>query len=124
MAPAEHATGGRAAGPLGQDRVVAKKKLDEDKEPGLYKLLGLGMTVPAGIAVKKLADLTWLKVRGYPPPKNPAAPGVDWPEALAWAAASGALMGIGRLVAARGATSAYRSITGELPPHANADSAA
>ena len=102
---------------------MAKKKQVE-KEPGLYKLLGLGLAVPTGIVVKKLADTAWEKVRGYPPPKNPAAPGVDWPEAIAWAAVSGALMGVGRLVAARGATSAYQSITGELPPHANADSAA
>jgi len=102
---------------------VAKKK-QEQKESGLYKVIGLGLTVPAGIAVKKLADTAWLKVRGYPPPKNPAAPGVGWPEALAWAAVSGALMGAGRLVAARGATSVYQSITGELPPDANADSPA
>ena len=90
----------------------------------LYKLLGLGMTLPAGLLVKKAADTTWLKVRGYPPPKNPAAPGVSWPDALAWAAVSGVLYASARLVAARGAAAVYEKLTGQLPPDANADSAA
>ena len=101
-----------------------RKQKQKDKEPGLYKALGLGLAVPTGIVVKKLADTAWLKVRGYPPPKNPAAPGVGWGEALAWAAVSGVLVAAGRLVAARAATAIYQSITGELPPDMNADSAA
>ena len=63
---------------------MAKKQ--KVKTPLLYKMLGPAMAIPAGIVVKKVADTTWEKVRGYPPPKNPAAPGVSWPDALAWAA--------------------------------------
>jgi hypothetical protein len=103
---------------------VAKTKAPKVKTPLLYKALGLGMAVPTGIVVKKAADTAWLKVRGYPPPKNPAAPGVTWPDALAWAAASGVLYSAGRLVAARGAAAAYQKLTGHLPPGVNADSAA
>jgi Protein of unknown function (DUF4235) len=94
------------------------------KTPLLYKVLGPAMAVPAGILVRKTADTAWLKVRGYPPPKNPAAPGVSWPDAAAWAAVSGVLYATARLVAARGAAAAYQKVTGHLPPNVNTDSAA
>ena len=99
-------------------------KTQKVKTPVLYKLLGPAMAIPAGIVVKKATDTAWLKVRGYPPPKNPAAPGVSWPDALAWAAFSGVLYASARLVAARGAAATYQKITGHLPPGVNTDSAA
>jgi len=102
--------------------VVAKKQ--KVKAPLLYKLLGPAMAIPSGIVVRKAADTAWLKVRGYPPPKNPAAPGVTWPDALAWAAVSGVLYASARLVAARGAAATYQKLTGKLPPGLNVDSAA
>jgi Protein of unknown function (DUF4235) len=99
-------------------------KKQKVKTPLLYKVLGPAMAVPAGIVVRKAADTAWLKVRGYPPPKNPAAPGVSWPDAAAWAAVSGALYASGRLVAARGAAAAYEKLTGHLPANVNVDSPA
>jgi hypothetical protein len=102
---------------------VATKK-QKVKTPVLYKLLGPAMTIPAGIVVRKATDTAWLKVRGYPPPKNPAAPNVTWPDAAAWAAVSGVLYATARLVAARGAAAAYQKVTGPLPPGVNVDSAA
>jgi hypothetical protein len=101
---------------------VAKKQ--KVKTPLLYKLLGPAMAIPSGIVVRKAADTAWLKVRGYPPPKNPAAPGVTWPDALAWAAVSGVLYASARLVAARGAAATYEKLTGRIPPGLNVDSAA
>ena len=99
---------------------MAKKQ----KAPLLFRLLGPALAVPSGALVRKGADAAWLAVRGYPPPKDPAAPGVSWPDALAWAAFSGVLYAGARLVAARGASAAYEKLTGTLPPHLNADSAA
>lgn len=100
---------------------VARQK--KQKAPLTWKLLGSAFAVPAGVVVRKGADAAWLKVRGYPPPKNPAAPGVTWPDALAWAAVSGIAVATGRLVAARGAAAAYEKVTGKLPPGMNAGSA-
>ena len=91
---------------------MAKKQ----KAPLSWKLLGAGFALPAGIAVRKLADTAWYAARGNPPPKNPAAPGTSWPEALAWAAASGMAGAGARLVAARGAAATYQRLTGKLPP--------
>jgi hypothetical protein len=86
------------------------------KPPTTYKLLGTGAATVSGIAVRKLTDAAWYAARGTTPPKNPAAPGVTWPEALAWAAFSGVAVAAGRLLAARGAAAAYQSLTGKLPP--------
>ena len=91
----------------------------KEKAPLTWKLLGLGFAVPAGIAARKLTDSAWYAARGYPPPKNPAAPGVGWGDALAWAAFSGLAVAGGRLVAARGAAATYKSLTGKLPPGLN-----
>lgn len=81
-----------------------------------WKLLGFGFAIPAGIAVRKMLDSAWMSIRGTPPPKNPAAPGTKWSEAVTWAAASGIGIAIGRLFAARGAAGAYKKLTGKLPP--------
>jgi hypothetical protein len=86
------------------------------KPPMTWKLLGAGATTLSGIAVRKLTDAAWYAARGTTPPKNPAAPGVSWPDALAWAAFSGLAVAGGRLLAARGAAAAYTSLTGKLPP--------
>ncbi len=102
------------------DRGVARTK--KQKPPLTWKLLSTGSAVPAGIAVRKLSDTAWYAVRGTSPPKNPAAPGVGWGEALAWAAVSGVAVAAGRLVAARAAAEAYERLTGKLPPGLNESS--
>ncbi len=81
-----------------------------------WKLLGFAFAIPAGIAVRKLTESTWVSIRGTVPPKNPAAPGTAWVEALSWAAASGIAIAIGRMLAARGAAGFYKKLTGKLPP--------
>ncbi|WP_091325921.1 DUF4235 domain-containing protein [Geodermatophilus ruber] len=99
---------------------MARKK--KQKSPLVWKLLGSGFATGAGIAVRKLADAGWYAARGSTPPKNPAAPGVTWPEALAWAAVSGVAVAGGRLLAARGAAATYEKLTGKLPPGVNTES--
>lgn len=81
-----------------------------------WKLLGFAFAIPAGIAVRKVLDRMWMSTRGDAPPKNPAAPGTNWTEALAWAAATGIAVSVGRLFAARGAAATYKKLTGRLPP--------
>ena len=72
--------------------------------------------MPTGIVVRKAIETAWRKTQHDDPPKNPAAPGTDWPEALAWAAVSGIAIAAARLVAARGAAATWKSLTGKLPP--------
>jgi len=81
-----------------------------------WKVVGVTSGLVAARTSKKLLDATWKKTRGGEPPRNPAAPGTSWGEALSWAVATGAAVAVARLLAARGAASAWRRTTGSLPP--------
>ena len=81
-----------------------------------WRIVALGFAVPAGIAVRKAMEAGWRKTTHDDPPKNPAAPGTNWSEALVWAVVSGIAVAAARLVAARGAAATWKSLTGKLPP--------
>ena len=82
----------------------------------VWKLVGITSGLVAARTTKKVLDTTWTKTRGTEPPRNPAAPGTSWGEALCWAVATGAALGVARLVAMRGAAQAWKKTTGALPP--------
>ena len=81
-----------------------------------WKIVAMAFAVPTGIAVRKAIETGWRKTKHDDPPKNPAAPGTEWSEALMWAAVSGIAVATARLVAARGAAATWKSLTGKLPP--------
>ena len=80
------------------------------------KLIGIVTGVVTRKVSMKLLDKVWLKTKKTAPPADPASPGTPWPEALTWAVASGAAVGVARLVAAKGAATAKMKLTGEVPP--------
>lgn len=82
----------------------------------VWKLVGITSGLVAARTTKKVLDKTWTKTKGTEPPRNPAAPGTTWGEALSWAIATGAALGVARLVAMRGAAQAWKKTTGSLPP--------
>ncbi|HEU4912527.1 MAG TPA: DUF4235 domain-containing protein [Actinomycetes bacterium] len=81
-----------------------------------WKILGGLSAVLAGIAARKAATKGWTAATGNPPPANPAAPGTQWREAIPFALASGALLGLARMLATRKAADYYAKSTGHLPP--------
>ena len=81
-----------------------------------WKIVAAAFAVPMGIAVRKAVETGWRKAKHDDPPKNPAAPGTAWSEALIWAAASGLAVAAARLLAARGAAATWKSLAGKLPP--------
>jgi hypothetical protein len=81
-----------------------------------WKIVAAAFAVPTGIAVRKAIESGWRKTKHDDPPKNPAAPGTEWSEALTWAVVSGVAVAAARLVAARGAAATWKSLTGKLPP--------
>jgi hypothetical protein len=80
-----------------------------------WKLIGGLSGALAGIVTRQLLHRGWRKAKGTEPPANPASPDTRWREALAWAAASGVAMAVGRLVAQRGAAGAWKATTGHYP---------
>ncbi|MBW3602292.1 MAG: DUF4235 domain-containing protein, partial [Actinobacteria bacterium] len=72
-------------------------------ENAAWKLAVTVSAVAAGIMMRKTVTAAWKGVRKTDPPSNPADRNTGWPDALAWAAASGLAVGIARLLATRGA---------------------
>ncbi|WP_432485457.1 DUF4235 domain-containing protein [Kineococcus esterisolvens] len=84
--------------------------------PIVWKLVGPGAAVAAGAVANRLTKKIWVSVTKSPPPANPEDPDVAWKEAVAWALASGAIIGLSRLLVERQAAVWYRKATGEQPP--------
>jgi hypothetical protein len=70
----------------------------------------------AALASRQLLRRGWTAWRKEPPPRNPESPDVSWRDAVLWAAASGLVIGVGRLVAKRGAAVGWKKLTGRKPP--------
>ncbi|HEX5533970.1 MAG TPA: DUF4235 domain-containing protein [Actinomycetales bacterium] len=81
----------------------------------MWKVLGVGSAVLAGIAARKVLTSAWKAGTGHSPPSNPESPDTSWKEAVAWAVVSGAAVGIARLMATRKAAEYYRRSAGHLP---------
>jgi hypothetical protein len=60
-------------------------------------------------------NTTWKVSTGKKPPKNPEHPDVSMAEAVAFAALSGVMVGLARMLASRKAAEYYRKSTGHLP---------
>lgn len=86
--------------------------IDDDKA---WNVVALASATLAGIAVRNLLETTWEAFKGDEPPQNPAARSVDWGEALAWTVATGVAVGVGRLLAQRGAAAGWKSVRGHYP---------
>jgi hypothetical protein len=81
----------------------------------VWKVLGTVAAIGAAIVARKLATSGWTAATGKQPPANPEDPQVSWPEAIGWAVASGALIGVARLVATRKAAAYYTKSAGHPP---------
>jgi hypothetical protein len=85
-------------------------------EKVLWKLVGILTGLFAAKTGRSVLDRAWARTKGGEPPRNPAAPGTTWGEAVTWAVASGVAVAIMRLLATRGAASAWKKAAGHLPP--------
>jgi hypothetical protein len=81
----------------------------------LWKVLAALAAVAAAQAADKTLTVIWRGATGDKPPTVPEDPETNWTEALAWAALSGAVMGVARMLATRRAAQYYVKSTGSLP---------
>jgi hypothetical protein len=101
---------------LDQLNVEVRAQMGETAEKLSWNLLTTAAAVSAAIVVRKLATAGWSSLRPTEPPQNPAEPGTQWGEAIAWTAVTGLLVGVARMLASRGAAGAWTRATGTLPP--------
>jgi hypothetical protein len=86
---------------------------DNSKVLGAFSLVA---ALLAATVARKGLNATWKAASGKEPPANPADPEVAIGEALLWAALSGILVGVVRMLATRRAAGYYAKSTGKLPP--------
>ena len=72
-------------------------------------------SIAAAFLARKVLHLIWKSITGKEPPANPEHPEVTWPEAVSWAVASGAAIGLARLAAQKRVASRWHKATGQLP---------
>ena len=80
-------------------------KSDESSHESKDGLVLLAASTVGGLAAatvaRKTARLTWKAVTGEPPPDDPRSKDTDWMVAVLWAVASGAAIGVARLLVER-----------------------
>lgn len=91
------------------------------KSPKVYTAGSALGAIAAAAVAKKVLTTSWRAATGKNPPANPADPDVELWEAVAWAAASGTIIAIARMLAARKAAEYYAKSTGHLPAELQKD---
>ncbi|MFL6158333.1 MAG: DUF4235 domain-containing protein [Marmoricola sp.] len=95
---------------------MAKKNLEEADSSKVWSVFSLVAALLAATVARKGLNATWKAATGKEPPANPADPQVAMAEALLWAAVSGTLVAVARMLATRRAANYYARSTGKLPP--------
>ncbi|PKH41416.1 Protein of unknown function [Nocardioides alpinus] len=93
----------------------------ENSSSKFYTAFSLVAAIGAAAVAKKALNSSWRAATGKNPPANPADPDVGLPEAVMWAAVSGTLIGVARMLATRRAATYYAKSTGHLPPQLQKD---
>ena len=82
-----------------------------------WLIVGSGAAALTGFGARKALEITWKAVTGKDAPENPEMRHVTWRDAIIWAAASGLVIGVARLVGQRIAAQSWVAIVGDDPPH-------
>jgi hypothetical protein len=98
------------------ERATMSKKSGQKDSSKIWGIFSLVAALAAATAARKALNTSWRAATGKPPPANPASPDVDMREALAWAAVSGTIVAVARMLATRRAAQYYARSTGHLPP--------
>ncbi len=75
--------------------------------PQVWKIIGTAAAVLVGTVANKVVTQGWQKATGKEAPSDPTNPEVDWKEAIAFAALSGLVVGIAKLLTHRKAAAYY-----------------
>jgi hypothetical protein len=82
-----------------------------------WVVVAAGAATFGGMAIRKGLEQAWKLAMHEDPPLDPSARHVAWREAILWTVATGVGIGLGRLIARRGAAAGWERLTGESPPY-------
>lgn len=89
-----------------------------DDDDLVWSLAASAAAVAAAGLAKRLLTKGWVAKRGKVP-GNPVNGDTSWGEAMAWAAASGVVLGVVRLLAQRGVAEVFQRRRGSVPAAAS-----
>lgn len=92
------------------------KQGEQGEQDTAYRALSTVAAIGAGILVRNLVSRVWTHTTGEEPPANPADPSVAWRQALGWAVATGAAVGVARVLGRRLAAGAWTKASGKSAP--------
>lgn len=78
------------------------------------KILTIAVGIPVGIATRKVIEKVWVAA-GPDRPRRAVDDGVQWADAIAWAALTGVGMAVADLLTRKGAEEVYRTVLGIEP---------
>ena len=78
----------------------------------VWTVFSLVAALAAAAIAKKAMNTSWRAATGKNPPENPADPDVDVWEAVMWAAVSGTVIGLARMLAQRKAAELLQALQG------------
>ena len=79
------------------------------------KVMTIAVGIPVGIATRKAVEKAWVAA-GPDRPHKAADDGVQWADAISWAALTAVGMVVADLVTRKGASEIYRFVIGSEPP--------
>ena len=79
------------------------------------KLVTIAVGIPVGIATRKLVEKIWVAA-GPERPHEASDEGVQWMDAISWAALTGIGVAVADLVTRKGAEELWRTVLGGEPP--------
>jgi hypothetical protein len=88
----------------------------DDQRDLAWKAASLLAAIGAATATRKALEASWKAATGRDVPENPADRRTPWAQALVWAAGSGALVGVTRMVADHWAARGWEQALDEAPP--------
>jgi hypothetical protein len=101
---------GAASGMIGSGTYERSRLGSNDEEYRMdmrWRVLSTGATLAATLLTTKVITAGWKAATGKEPPVDEDDPEVEWWEVMAFTVVSGALLGLARHFAVRGATKVY-----------------
>ena len=79
-------------------------------------VVGAGAAMVASMVIERSMTYGWKAITSSDPPAKPESLETRWSDALLWTAASAIAVGVGQVLARRGAAAGWQHYTGKVPP--------
>lgn len=81
-----------------------------------WALFSSAGVILASVLTRKLIKGSYKKLKGKEPPNDPTSKHVTWGEAITWGIASGAAIGLARILAQEGTVKGYKKVFKKSAP--------